>query len=312
MAALERERLRQRETLVAALAGERYPSALDPLRRGARRVAVSATRASRWSGSPTARSSGSAPPTRELGEPPGDDELHAVRIRAKHARYAAELAALGEGDPLATLADALRAVQDLIGAHQDAVVAELRVRALATDESRLAAGRIVELGRARRRRPPAPTCRPPSDASSGRPRRRSRAALSRRRSPAPDLRPSRPAATCSRRSGQRRVARLAEPALEHLHDRDAGVEPDQVGERERAERVAEAEPGDGVDRLGLGDPGRERVDRLVDERHQDPVGDEAGDVARLDRLLAEVAGERRHGRGRRRRGRRGRGSPRRA
>ena len=67
-----------------------------------------------------------------------------MRIRAKHARYAAELAALSEGDALATLADALRVVQDLIGAHQDAVVAELRVRALATDESRLAAGRIVE------------------------------------------------------------------------------------------------------------------------------------------------------------------------
>ncbi len=249
MAALERERLRQRETLLAALAGERYPTlltrfaeALAELRvrdAGVSLVGLARREVERF---------GAA--YRELGEPPGDDELHAVRIRAKHARYAAELAALGEGDPLATLADALRAVQDLIGAHQDAVVAELRVRALATDESRLAAGRIVELGRAVEGGRAAPTCRPPSDASSGRPRRRSRAELSRRRSPRPDLRPSRPAATCSRSSGQGRVARLAEAALEHLHDRDAGVEPDQVGERERAERMAEAEPGDGVDRLG--------------------------------------------------------------
>ena len=41
-------------------------------------------------------------------------------------------------------------VQDLIGAHQDAVVAEKRVRAVAPSESLLAAGRIVELERARR------------------------------------------------------------------------------------------------------------------------------------------------------------------
>ena len=38
----------------------------------------------------------------------------------------------------------------MIGAHQDAVVAEQRVRSLATEESRLAAGRIVELERERR------------------------------------------------------------------------------------------------------------------------------------------------------------------
>ena len=49
---------------------------------------------------------------------------------------------------------------------------------------------------------------------------------------------------------------------------------------------------------GVGDAVRERVDRLVDERHQDPVRDEAGDVARLDRLLAEVARERDDRRGR--------------
>ncbi len=73
-----------------------------------------------------------------------------MRIRAKHARYAAELAARSEGQPLASLANAARDLQDLIGEHQDAVVAEQRVRALAGEESRLAAGRIVELERARK------------------------------------------------------------------------------------------------------------------------------------------------------------------
>jgi CHAD domain-containing protein len=87
----------------------------------------------------------------ELGESPGDDELHAVRIKAKHARYAAELAAVGHGEPLTALVRALRSVQDLIGTHQDAVVAEERVRSLAEDGSRLAAGRIIEHERGRKR-----------------------------------------------------------------------------------------------------------------------------------------------------------------
>src|SRR5262245_30913442 len=38
-----------------------------------------------------------------------------------------------------------------------------------------------------------------------------------------------------------RVALVAEAALEDLHDRDAGVEADQIGERERAHLVVEAE-----------------------------------------------------------------------
>ena len=39
----------------------------------------------------------------------------------------------------------------MIGAHQDAVVAEERVRELATDASRIAAGRIIEQERSRKR-----------------------------------------------------------------------------------------------------------------------------------------------------------------
>src|SRR5438477_9359224 len=50
-----------------------------------------------------------------------------------------------------------------------------------------------------------------------------------------------------------RVAIVAEALLEDLHDRHAGVEADQVGERQRAERMCEAEPRDRVDRLSLCD-----------------------------------------------------------
>jgi len=42
-------------------------------------------------------------------------------------------------------------VQDVIGAQQDAVVAEQRIRELAGGESRLAAGRIIEHERQIRR-----------------------------------------------------------------------------------------------------------------------------------------------------------------
>ncbi len=88
----------------------------------------------------------------DLGEDPSDRDLHALRIRAKHARYAADLAATTGGERFSDLAYALSEVQDLIGAHQDAVVAEARIRALAVDDARLAAGRIVERERARRKK----------------------------------------------------------------------------------------------------------------------------------------------------------------
>jgi CHAD domain-containing protein len=86
-----------------------------------------------------------------LGPHPADTELHAVRIRAKRARYAAELAAQAEGRRAAELVQVLKRVQDLIGVHQDAVVAEQRVRAIARGRALLAAGRIIELEGARRR-----------------------------------------------------------------------------------------------------------------------------------------------------------------
>ena len=149
IAALARERLRQRETLVAAIDTERYRELIARFEEALPGLAsqdrgVSVTRLARKEFERLRSAYG------ELGDNPPDEELHAVRIRAKHARYAAELAARSEGQPLASLANAARDLHDLIGDHQDAVVAEQRVRALAGDESRLAAGRIVELERARK------------------------------------------------------------------------------------------------------------------------------------------------------------------
>src|SRR5882672_211705 len=44
--------------------------------------------------------------------------------------------------------------------------------------------------------------------------------------------------------------RIAEAVLQHLEDGKARVEADQIGQRQRAEGVAHAEPHDRVDRLG--------------------------------------------------------------
>jgi CHAD domain-containing protein len=148
--ALERERLAQRETLLRAIDSprfqellERFAEALPRLESldvevGLRRLAERELERLRAAYA-------------DLEPNPPDDELHEVRIKAKHARYAAELAARADAAPLAALAEALRDLQDEIGAHQDAVVAERRVRALATPDSALAVGRIVELERLRRR-----------------------------------------------------------------------------------------------------------------------------------------------------------------
>ena len=87
----------------------------------------------------------------KLPADPADDELHALRIRVKRARYAAELAALSGGKAAARAVDALKNVQDVIGTHQDAVVAELTLRKLARARTAIAAGRLVERERERRR-----------------------------------------------------------------------------------------------------------------------------------------------------------------
>jgi len=83
---------------------------------------------------------------REVAADGTDDDLHDLRKRVKRARYASELA--GED----TVVDRAKDVQDVLGEHHDAVVAEEKLRALADGESGLAAGRLVERERERRRR----------------------------------------------------------------------------------------------------------------------------------------------------------------
>jgi CHAD domain-containing protein len=139
---LERERIGQRLDLVEALESERYRELIL-------RFETELPRLTAFEEDASLRRNAVRELVRlrvayeELGSDPPDEELHALRLKAKHARYATELAARQEPD-LATLVEALKTLQDLAGAHQDASIAAQRVRTLATDDSALAAGRIVE------------------------------------------------------------------------------------------------------------------------------------------------------------------------
>ena len=89
-----------------------------------------------------------------LPETPTDADLHQVRIKAKRARYAAELAAPVVGRPAERFVEKAKRLQDILGEHQDAVVAEGRLRELFDGvrgrRAGFVAGRLVERQRARR------------------------------------------------------------------------------------------------------------------------------------------------------------------
>jgi CHAD domain-containing protein len=143
---LERRRRSARRRLLSALESPRYFALLDSLERPFATVAdgpsLAEIKAKEHKKLRTA--------VKGLGLDPSDEELHATRIRAKRARYAAEL----EGDkPYVREAKKL---QDILGEHQDAVVATAALRDLARrmPDSAVAAGRLIEgeYLRARRRR----------------------------------------------------------------------------------------------------------------------------------------------------------------
>jgi CHAD domain-containing protein len=89
-----------------------------------------------------------------LPETPSDADLHFVRIKAKRARYASELAMPVAGGPAERFAVKAKRLQDILGDHQDAVVAEEYLRGRVGDlrgrRASFVAGRLAERQRARR------------------------------------------------------------------------------------------------------------------------------------------------------------------
>ena len=149
VAGLGKRREQARTELLAALDSARYPNLLNHFRAELGRLGE--TPQERLTAVAARELRRLRRAYADLGDEPADDELHRVRIKAKRTRYAAELAAEGDGKALARLAKRAKDVQDTIGIHQDAVIAEEQIRSVATAASRLAAGRLVELEHARKR-----------------------------------------------------------------------------------------------------------------------------------------------------------------
>jgi CHAD domain-containing protein len=152
VAQLEDERERLRDELLDALQSERYLELLDAFEVAVASLsevtAAQETDAREIAGKAFRHLSRAA---KSLEADPADDELHALRKTAKRARYAAELAAAGRNSKrLARYLEALKELQDVVGEHQDAVVAEATLRNLARARTALAAGRLVEWERVRR------------------------------------------------------------------------------------------------------------------------------------------------------------------
>jgi CHAD domain-containing protein len=74
---------------------------------------------------------------------------------AKRARYSAELSVPEAGPPAERFVERVKKLQDILGEHQDAAVAETRLRELARDapgpRAGFVAGLLVERQHARRR-----------------------------------------------------------------------------------------------------------------------------------------------------------------
>lgn len=154
------ERAAARRRMLAALRGKRYRTLLVEVAEAARSA-------------PVAEESGpdEAPQTAmdlvrrpyrklrravlALDADPPDDDLHALRIKGKRLRYAAEMAGSSR-KRVRRLIAATKRFQDVLGEHQDAVIAEQRIRRLLDDRDDVdpgmafAAGRLVERERRRR------------------------------------------------------------------------------------------------------------------------------------------------------------------
>ncbi len=90
----------------------------------------------------------------KAGDDPPDEVLHALRIRGKRVRYTGELVAPSlrgtpAGKQVKRVLSATTALQEVLGDHQDACVAEQRIRGLlagldVTPDTVFVAGRLVE------------------------------------------------------------------------------------------------------------------------------------------------------------------------
>ena len=136
---LERQRTRLRRTMLKALDGERYAKLLDRFEATLAELEPTASKTTL-----DALASRQLKDLRRAvdaaGDTPDDTTLHDLRTRGKRMRYAHELAGATK-----TVERAKR-LQDVLGEHQDSVVAAERLRALSRDapsDQALAAGLLI-------------------------------------------------------------------------------------------------------------------------------------------------------------------------
>jgi CHAD domain-containing protein len=153
LAQLETEREHVRQELLAGLEEPRYAALLDQFEQFVAAppvtgVDVSLERVAAREFSKLERL------LKKVGPDSSNDELHRARIQAKRVRYSTELSLPIAGKGGRRVIAAAKSFQDVVGAHQDAVVAEERIRT-ALRRARgvgtgVAAGRLIERERARR------------------------------------------------------------------------------------------------------------------------------------------------------------------
>lgn len=140
LAALRTERSCSRARLLAALRSDDYLALLDDTERTIKELEPTSAEADVEELADQAffklRKA-----VRKLKDDPSDEELHAIRKKGKRARYAGELAGRKK------FVKRAKKLQDVLGEHQDAVVATERLRELAaeaTPDQAVAAGRLIE------------------------------------------------------------------------------------------------------------------------------------------------------------------------
>ncbi len=150
---LRTQRARARDELLVAMRGPRYTALLDRLVDAARAPRLRSRRADDEVLRHVARRTWKhlRDAVDALTDPPEDPALHAVRKRAKRARYAAEAVEPVFGKQARAFARALTEIQDVLGEHQDAVVAAGWLRDTAAnsrdERAAFAAGELAALER---------------------------------------------------------------------------------------------------------------------------------------------------------------------
>jgi CHAD domain-containing protein len=152
---LEAERRRARKRALVALASDRYLKLLDRL---AGAIEAPPVRSSELSLEDVAANEFRKlrKAANKLHRCSSAAEVHRARIRAKRARYAAELVEPLVGKRARRFVAEAKRFQDVVGAHQDAVAAAERIHALLERskslETAFAAGRLAEGTQSRRRK----------------------------------------------------------------------------------------------------------------------------------------------------------------